>query len=119
MTTSGATLARVLASLPVVHVSLWQDTLGEASESDGPLPGPSAADVVIVAPGTPGCGPLCRSPTATGLRVVVLEAESIGFGASGRNGGWCSALMPMSLTALAERHAETRRSRCNERCTTP
>jgi glycine/D-amino acid oxidase-like deaminating enzyme len=35
------------------------------------------------------------------LRVVVLEAETVGFGASGRNGGWCSALFPSSLGALA------------------
>jgi glycine/D-amino acid oxidase-like deaminating enzyme len=33
--------------------------------------------------------------------VVVLEAEVAGFGASGRNGGWCSALFPKSLAALA------------------
>jgi glycine/D-amino acid oxidase-like deaminating enzyme len=38
------------------------------------------------------------------LRVVVLEAESVGFGASGRNGGWCSALLPMSLDALERAH---------------
>ena len=31
------------------------------------------------------------------LRIVVLEAETAGFGASGRNGGWCSALFPASL----------------------
>ncbi len=35
------------------------------------------------------------------LDVVVLEAETVGFGASGRNGGWCSALFPASLEALA------------------
>jgi len=35
------------------------------------------------------------------LRVVVLEAETVGFGASGRNGGWCSALFPASLAKLA------------------
>ena len=28
------------------------------------------------------------------LRIVVIEAEVCGFGASGRNGGWCSALLP-------------------------
>jgi glycine/D-amino acid oxidase-like deaminating enzyme len=28
------------------------------------------------------------------LRIAVLEAEVAGFGASGRNGGWCSALFP-------------------------
>jgi glycine/D-amino acid oxidase-like deaminating enzyme len=36
--------------------------------------------------------------------VTVLEAEIAGFGASGRNGGWCSALLPMSLTSIAARH---------------
>ncbi len=35
------------------------------------------------------------------LRIVVLEAEVAGFGASGRNGGWCSALFPASLDRLA------------------
>jgi glycine/D-amino acid oxidase-like deaminating enzyme len=35
------------------------------------------------------------------LRVVVLEAETAGFGASGRNGGWCSALFPAGPDKLA------------------
>ncbi|MEU4290735.1 FAD-dependent oxidoreductase [Kribbella sp. NPDC026596] len=35
------------------------------------------------------------------LRIVVLEAERAGFGASGRNGGWCSALFPVSSRRLA------------------
>lgn len=34
-------------------------------------------------------------------RIVVLEAQVAGFGASGRNGGWCSALFPVSAAALA------------------
>ena len=37
-------------------------------------------------------------------RVLVVDRETVGFGASGRNGGWCSALLPISLTALAARH---------------
>lgn len=39
-----------------------------------------------------------------GHRVIVLEATTCGFGASGRNGGWCSALFPTSTATLAERH---------------
>ncbi len=39
-----------------------------------------------------------------GLRVVVVERHHVGFGASGRNGGWCSALLPISLTAVEQRH---------------
>jgi glycine/D-amino acid oxidase-like deaminating enzyme len=33
--------------------------------------------------------------------VAVLEANVVGFGASGRNGGWCSALLPMGLDSVA------------------
>ena len=36
------------------------------------------------------------------LRIAVLEAEIAGYGASGRNGGWCSALFPKSIGSLAE-----------------
>ncbi len=36
-----------------------------------------------------------------GLRITVLEREIAGFGASGRNGAWCSALFPASLGKLA------------------
>jgi glycine/D-amino acid oxidase-like deaminating enzyme len=35
------------------------------------------------------------------LDVVVLEAQHVGFGASGRNGGWVSALWPVGPEALA------------------
>jgi len=35
-----------------------------------------------------------------GLRIAVCEREIAGFGASGRNGGWCSALFPASLAKL-------------------
>ena len=35
------------------------------------------------------------------LRIAVLEAEVAGYGASGRNGGWCSALFPASMASLA------------------
>ena len=38
------------------------------------------------------------------LRIAVVEAEVAGFGASGRNGGWCSALYPVPLARLAREH---------------
>ncbi len=34
---------------------------------------------------------------------MLLEAEVAGFGASGRNGGWCSALFPESAESIAAR----------------
>ncbi|WP_127793015.1 FAD-binding oxidoreductase [Agromyces sp. LHK192] len=39
-----------------------------------------------------------------GLRIAVLEKEIAGFGASGRNGGWCSALFPRSAASLEREH---------------
>lgn len=40
------------------------------------------------------------------LKVLVLEAEHVGFGASGRNGGWVSALYPVEPQVLARDHGE-------------
>lgn len=38
-----------------------------------------------------------------GRSVTILDAAQPGFGASGRNGGWCSAMSPMTLDTLARR----------------
>jgi glycine/D-amino acid oxidase-like deaminating enzyme len=67
------------------------------------LPGDRDADVVIVGAGYTGLWTahylLEAEPT---LRVVILDKESVGFGASGRNGGWCSAIFPISLEHVAK-----------------
>lgn len=85
-------------------LSLWHDTL-PADDPLTPRPalaGHHEADVVIVGGGFTGLWTayylLRNDPT---LRVTVLEREIAGFGASGRNGGWCSALFPTSWEALA------------------
>jgi glycine/D-amino acid oxidase-like deaminating enzyme len=41
------------------------------------------------------------------IDVLVLEAEHIGFGASGRNGGWVSALWPVGPEVLARRYGRS------------
>lgn len=87
-------------------LSLWWDTLPDNLRGavGAPLPGDATADVAIVGGGYTGLWTayyLAKAdPT---LRVVVLEAEVAGFGASGRNGGWASALFPASLEALARK----------------
>jgi glycine/D-amino acid oxidase-like deaminating enzyme len=81
---------------------LWPATAGAPPAQRAALPGDRDADVAIVGAGFTGLWTayslLRIDPT---IRVVVLERERVGFGASGRNGGWCSALLPMSLGALA------------------
>ena len=49
----------------------------------------------------------------------MLEREIAGFGASGRNGGWCSALFPASLGKLARMSGRPPRSPCNGPCRRP
>ena len=81
--------------------SLWADAPGSPA-TRAPLPGDTSCDVAVVGAGYTGLWTayylLEADPT---LRVVVLEAETVGFGASGRNGGWCSALFPMAAERLA------------------
>ena len=52
-------------------------------------------DVVIVGAGYTGLWTaLSLLEAEPAMRVVVVERHHVGFGASGRNGGWCSALLP-------------------------
>jgi glycine/D-amino acid oxidase-like deaminating enzyme len=87
------------------EVSYWLSTVDEPLAPRPPLPGDADADVVIVGAGYTGLWTAYylagADPT---LRITVLESEIAGYGASGRNGGWCSALFPTSLSALARRH---------------
>lgn len=88
------------------HLSLWWDTLPErlAQPVGAPLPGDTDADVAIVGGGYTGLWTAYYLKKADPhLRVRVIESEIAGFGASGRNGGWASALFPASLRQLAEK----------------
>ena len=83
-------------------LSLWHDLYPGSWAPRPPLPGATSVDVAIVGAGYTGLWTayhLARQePT---LRIAVLEREVAGFGASGRNGGWCSALFPTSWDRLA------------------
>jgi len=82
-------------------VSFWMDTVPGSLAPGEVLPGDLAADVAIAGAGLTGLWTAYYLATAQpGLRVAVCEAEIAGFGASGRNGGWCSALFPASLGKL-------------------
>ena len=85
-------------------LSLWHETTPGDPMPRPELPGDRDADVAIVGAGFTGLWTalyLARAdPT---LRIAVVEKEVAGFGASGRNGGWCSALFPASLESLADR----------------
>ena len=87
------------------QLSLWWDTLPGPLQPRPALDGDLDVDVAIVGAGYTGLWTaryLVR--TDPQLRIAVLEAQVAGFGASGRNGGWCSALFATSEAKLAAQH---------------
>ncbi len=97
-------MGRALSTSPP---SLWRDTAPPPRPYD-PLPGDAqdmrGYDVAVVGAGFTGLWTAYYLSVADPTRrIVVIEAEEVGFGASGRNGGWCSALFPASTSTIAAR----------------
>ncbi|MGO9455550.1 MAG: NAD(P)/FAD-dependent oxidoreductase [Acidimicrobiales bacterium] len=87
------------------HLSLWWDDSDEEETLRPSLPGDLDVDVAVVGAGFTGLWTAHSLVLADpSLRVAVLEAEVAGFGASGRNGGWCSALFATSHDRLVAEH---------------
>ncbi|HEY9484162.1 MAG TPA: FAD-dependent oxidoreductase [Micromonosporaceae bacterium] len=87
------------------QLSHWMSTVDDDLTPRPALAGDIDVDVAIVGAGFTGLWTAYYLAMADpALRIAVLEKEIAGFGASGRNGGWCSALFPRSIGTLARRH---------------
>jgi glycine/D-amino acid oxidase-like deaminating enzyme len=87
------------------RLSLWWDDLAHPVAVRPALPGDLDVDVCIVGAGFTGLWTAYALTQADpDLRIIIVEKEVAGFGASGRNGGWCSALFAASDAALARRY---------------
>jgi glycine/D-amino acid oxidase-like deaminating enzyme len=83
-------------------VSLWLGTCRDDLTPRPPLDGDVEVDVAVVGAGYTGLWTAYYLAVAEpSLRIAVLEREIAGFGASGRNGGWCSALFAAPRAAVA------------------
>ncbi|HEY0443122.1 MAG TPA: FAD-dependent oxidoreductase [Candidatus Limnocylindrales bacterium] len=86
----------VALSPPAAGTPYWPTTAPD--EPCPPLTGLSRVDVAIVGGGFTGLWTaIALTDTDPSLRVAVLEMERVGFGASGRNGGFCSASLTHGL----------------------
>jgi glycine/D-amino acid oxidase-like deaminating enzyme len=84
-------------------LSLWHETLSESLEPRPPLASDEHVDVAIVGAGYTGLwSAYYLKAHAPEIRVAVVEAEIAGFGASGRNGGWCLGLLAGGEADLAD-----------------
>jgi glycine/D-amino acid oxidase-like deaminating enzyme len=83
----------IATSQPLINgeVSFWVNDAGRPAPRP-PLPGDIEADVAIVGAGLTGLWTAYYLAKAKpSLKIVIVEREFTGFGASGRNGGWMSA----------------------------
>src|SRR5687768_9037958 len=92
---------------PTGHLSFWHDSLepGDELRPRPPLPADVDVDVAVVGAGFTGLWTayyLARADPH--LRVMVIEREVAGFGASGRNGGWCVGDQAAPLPVLEREH---------------
>lgn len=89
------------------HVPVWWDGVPTGA-SRPTIAADETVDVCVVGGGYTGLWTAYYLLEADpSLNVMVLEAQHVGFGASGRNGGWVSALYPVGPAALARHHGES------------
>ena len=93
-------------------ISFWLETAGDDLTPRSPLAESTDVDVAILGAGFSGLWTAwylkARDPS---LVVAVVEREIAGFGASGRNGAWCTSEFPTGPGALAHTYgAETARA---------
>ncbi|HEV2072358.1 MAG TPA: FAD-binding oxidoreductase [Thermomicrobiales bacterium] len=83
--------------------SFWLETCGDDLTPRPPLDGSRDVDIAILGAGFTGLWTayylLSKEPS---LKIAIVEAEIAGFGASGRNGGWCFSGFPVSPLSLLQ-----------------
>ncbi len=82
----------------------WQATMPDMPDRSG-RDLPDSTDVVVVGGGYAGIN-AARELAARGVKVTLLEAHTLGFGASTRNGGIVHAGYKWSARELIKRHGE-------------
>ena len=85
--------------------SFWWDTLPEELSGGhrASLTNDISVDVAIIGAGYTGLWTAYYLQRANPeLSIAILEAQIAGFGASGRNGGWCSSYFPTEIDKLAK-----------------
>ena len=87
--------------------SLWLDGLAGTLTPRGSLGSEIDCDVAIVGAGFTGLWTAYYlASLQRDLRIVVIEREIAGFGASGRNGGWVSGFIAGDPAVYARRHSD-------------
>jgi glycine/D-amino acid oxidase-like deaminating enzyme len=86
-----------------MNSSLWQK--GQSIKCRPALSGSKDFDIAIIGAGFSGLWSAYHlKQLQPELKIAIFEKEYVGFGASGRNGGWASAEYPTSSKRLIKEH---------------
>lgn len=97
-TSTSATAASVEALRDALPTPYWTDRPGAPAQR-APLTGATTADLVVIGAGFTGLWTAWRATERNpGASVVILEAEQVAHGATGRNGGFVASSLTHGLT---------------------
>lgn len=95
------------STMTIGDVSFWYADIGLPATRRPALAGDTTADVAIIGAGYTGLWAAWYLMQANpALKVLVLEKEFAGFGASGRNGGWCMGTLAWDHDRYAATHGK-------------
>jgi glycine/D-amino acid oxidase-like deaminating enzyme len=88
-------------------ISWWLESCGDDLTPRPPLSGSIDVDIAIMGAGFSGLWTAWylkqRDPS---LRIAIVERDMAGFGASGRNGAWCTSEFPTGPGAIARKYGD-------------
>ena len=88
--------------------SLWRESTERLGKNRQSLNTDLQCDVAIIGGGYSGLwSAYYLKKLVPNCRIVIFESNQIGFGASGRNGGWCSGFLPVTLGELEKTHGRS------------
>jgi len=96
-----AKIIRFAATKMFKEENYWLETVAIPPGESGPLPG--NVDVAVVGSGVTGLS-AARALAKRGVNVAVLEAQTLGWGASSRNGGMVLTGMKLPVPTLISRY---------------
>jgi glycine/D-amino acid oxidase-like deaminating enzyme len=84
----------------------WHTTVQMPGEESMITPLPSNVDVAVIGGGYTGLS-AARTLAKRGVKVIVLEAETIGWGASSRNGGMVLTGLKLGMETIVKRYGRS------------
>jgi glycine/D-amino acid oxidase-like deaminating enzyme len=104
-----ADLAKTEAPTPMLEQNFWLTTT-EMPPANGPAELPERVDVAVIGSGFTGLS-AARTLAQRGAKVAVLETETIGWGASARNGGMVLTGLKLGVNRLISMYGRDRTQR--------